>query len=153
MAATRSAWLWVALLLPVTAGADVDRKLSTACPPGTQPVSTGVGAACMIPQCQHDQDCPGQVCRDQPLCIRHSAVRDRFSGDVVIIEHSAGMCGANGECPRDTECVLAPRCVSLSPVADPPAASGGCTRRSGTAAMFAPLVLVRRRRRGCQAIL
>jgi hypothetical protein len=143
--AMRGAALWVALLLPVTAGADV--RLSTMCPQGTKPVTASVGGACMIPQCQRDQDCPGQVCRDQALCIRRDATSDRFSGSIVIVEHSAGVCDADGTCPRGSECVLAPRCVSASRAADPPAASGGCTRRSGTAAMFAPLVLIRRRRR------
>jgi Cys-rich repeat protein len=145
--------VWLVILILASAGtAGADRMLSVRCPAGTQPVSASVGAACQVPQCRSDADCPGEVCRDTALCMRHEVTRDRFAQVTLLVEHPVGPCDEEGGCSGEASCYKAPRCVSVSRQAAPPvAATGGCTHGSGSAAMLAPLVLLggpRRRRYG-----
>jgi Cys-rich repeat protein len=141
--------LWLALVILASAGAArADRVMSVKCPAGTQAVSALVGAACQVPQCRSDADCPGEVCRDTAICMRQEAMVDRFTQVVLLVERPAGPCDEEDGCPGTASCYKAPRCVPASRQAAPPAAAtGGCTHGSGSAAMLAPVLLLGPRRR------
>lgn len=150
------------LLLLLCADAHADKVMPPPedCPVGSEGESSHAGPYCRPLDCGSDTDCEGgRVCREQPLCMKTRAYRERHDNQEHTRQEVTGVCGEGGACLDPSSCQAGKRCVAAaaapSPATPPPASrpqpapapqvppkASGCAVEGGVGAPVLPLVLV-----------